>query len=79
MLTSEQRDIVRRCVVDTLDSAIHDFVFAVVENADFEEDIQIIVDGVNVAKESDGLHGEAYGEEGWEAKYSIYGVHPEEA
>jgi hypothetical protein len=67
-LSESQKQLVRKVVEEVLDSAMHDFLFAVTEN----EDIQIRVDGENVAELSDGLHGESYGENGWIAKYSKY-------
>jgi hypothetical protein len=35
-----------------------------------EEEIDLIVDGVNLREASDGLAGELYGEDGLVAKYS---------
>ena len=77
-LTNEQRLIVRRAAIDTLDNAIHDLLFAIQENADFENDIQIAVDGVNVVNESDGLHGELFGTDGWKHRFSKHGEPPAE-
>lgn len=77
-LTNEQRLIVRRAVIATLDNAIHDLLFAIQENADFENDIQIAVDGVNVVNESDGLHGELFGTDGWKHRFSKHGESPAE-
>ena len=67
-----QRDIVRQVVIKTIDVAIHDFLFAVSEQADFDNEIQIVVDGQNIVEFSDELHGEAYSEDGWYAKFSKY-------
>ncbi len=72
-LSEEQRAIVRRCVVSAVDSAIHDFLFKLQEVADFEDDIQVLVDGKNVVRLSDGIHGELFGEDGWQARYSKFG------
>ena len=41
---------------------------------DFDNDIQIIVDSENVVELSDGIHGEAYSEKSWYAKYSKYEI-----
>jgi hypothetical protein len=73
-LPSGQQDIVRRCVIRTLQTGLHQLLFAISEAADSKSGISIIVDGVNVADQSDGLHGEPYGPDGWMAKYA---KHPE--
>jgi hypothetical protein len=78
-LDESQRSILRRCVVDVTDNAIHDFLFALQELADFEDDIQVVVQGQNIAKISDGLHGELFTTDGWMAKYSAFGKLPERA
>jgi hypothetical protein len=78
-LKPEQKDIIRRCLINSLDSGIHDFLFALQELYDFDNDIQIIVKGKNIAEISDGLHGEVYSEDGWYSKYSKYRDSPEEA
>jgi len=53
-------------------SSTHDFLFAIQEQADFEEDIQLNVANKNVAELSDGLHGEIFSESGWIKKYSAF-------
>jgi hypothetical protein len=72
-----QRVIVWRCVRVSVDVAIGSFLFKLQEQADFENEIQVLVDGVNVVESSEALHWEPYGEDGWEAKYSAYGEAPE--
>jgi hypothetical protein len=59
--------------VSSVDKAIHDFLFKLQEVADFEDDIQVLVDGENGAGLSDGIHGELFGEDGWQARYSKFG------
>jgi hypothetical protein len=71
--------VARRALVDCLDNAIHDLLFKLQEQADFANDIRVIVRGVNVVDASDGIHGEAFGPEGWQAKFSKYGEAPDEA
>jgi hypothetical protein len=78
-LSEPQRAVVRRCVSTCIDSAIHDFLFKLQERADFEDDVQVFVDGRNVVALSDGVHGELFGEKGWQARFSRYGERPEEA
>ena len=69
-LSPEQRAVARRCVVASIDSGVHDFLFALVECHDFNSGISVIVDGKDVVDLSDGLHGEPWSDEGWIAKYS---------
>ncbi len=71
-LTDEQRVVLRECLISSLDGGIHDLLFKLQEQADFENSIQIIVDGRNVEEESDGIHGELFGEDGWIQEYSKY-------
>ncbi|MFP5043064.1 hypothetical protein [Parasediminibacterium sp. JCM 36343] len=69
-LNDNQKIAFIKAITQTMDGAIHDFLFALQEQADFDNDIQILVDGQNVVELSDGIHGEAYSDEGWFAKYS---------
>lgn len=69
----------RPAFVEALDEAIHDFLFALQEEADSGGEVAIRVRGKNVATLSDGLHGELFGEEGWFARFSAHGVPPDEA
>jgi len=40
------------------------------EEAEAGNEIQILVDGENIAELSDGLQGESFSEDGWNAKFS---------
>ena len=71
-LTDEQKAVVRRCIIQCLDNALHDFLFALVEANDFDKGIALVVDGKNLAEISDGLHSEPYTDEGWIAKFSEF-------
>lgn len=71
-LNDEQKEIVRRCVVNALGVGMHDLLFALQEAHDLEQGIDVVVDGSNIAECSDGLHGELYGDNGWLAKYGRY-------
>lgn len=68
-LSDSQKEAVKKAVISAMDSAIHDFLFALQE----QEEIQIMTDGENVVELSDGIHGEQFSEEGWFAKFSKYG------
>jgi len=76
-LTPEQRAVVRRCVIASIDSGLHDFLFALQESHNAETGIEVIVDGHSIAAQSDGLHGEPYSVDGWFAKFSKHGPHPD--
>ena len=67
---SKQLETIEKLVANVLVASAHDFLFALEERNDFKEDIALVVDGVNVADESDGLQGEIFGEEGWLQKFS---------
>jgi hypothetical protein len=78
-LTAEQRDVARRLVRSAVDSAIHDFLFALQEINDRDQSIQVLARGANVAAKSDGLQGEPSGDQGWDAKFSRHGQAPQQA
>jgi len=65
-LNDIQKTAFIKAVTETIDGAMHDFLFALQEI----KDIQILVDGQNIVELSDGIHGEAYSDEGWFSKYS---------
>src|SRR5262245_16181811 len=71
-LSPEQVALVRRCVVESLGNGLHDFLFAIGEARDLDKGIAVVVDGVNIVDQSDGLHGEIFGPEGWMAKYAKF-------
>ncbi len=76
-LSQEQKDIMRRCLLSSVDSAIHDFLFKLQKQADFENRIEILVDGENIVECSDGIHGEMFLEDGWFARFSKDGEPPD--
>ncbi len=71
-LTEEQKQIVRDIVERTTVTGMHDFLFAIQEASDGGGEIKITVDGKEVAKLSDGLHGEMFGDSGWISAHSKY-------
>jgi hypothetical protein len=73
-LSAVQKEVVRKAVISTIDSAIHDFLFAIQEQADFDNTIQIFVNGKNILEISDGIYGEPFSPDGWNAKFSKYGT-----
>jgi hypothetical protein len=73
-MSPEQRIIVRQCVVKAMGTGLHQFLFALGEAHDCEQGIAVVVGDVDICEQSDGLHGEIFGPDGWMAKYS---KHPE--
>lgn len=71
-LPEDTKRLVLRCVVDSIDVAVHDFLFALQEVHDLDDGLVVQVDGTNVAELSDGLEGEPLGKTGWIAKHSEY-------
>ena len=71
-LNDEQRDIVRRCVIGAVDTALHDVLFGISEAHDMESGIEVIVDGENIVELSDGLNGEQFTDDGWIARFGVY-------
>ncbi len=69
-----QKELIKEIVIKSIDVAIHDFLFSLQELADFENNIQVSVNGKNIVELSDGIHGESYSENGWNAKFSKYGA-----
>lgn len=78
-MSAEDRAVVRRCVLACVDSGLHDFLFALQQIADFDNDINVVVDGKNIVDQSDGLHGELFGGNGWFSRYSKHGQNQENA
>jgi hypothetical protein len=70
--TDDQRRVLRDVVLDVVDTAIHDLLFAIQDAHDRGLGIEISVDGQNVAEISGMLQGESVGEEGWIRKFSRY-------
>lgn len=69
----DQIDIIRRVLIRSIDTGMHDLLFKLQEQADFENEIKILVNGTNIIAESDGLHGELFTEDGWNHRFSKYG------
>lgn len=76
-LGEAEKALLRRAVIRTIDTAVHDFLFAIQEAHDMEQGIELLVNGTNVAEVSDGLQGEPFGADGWQAKFSRFGARDE--
>lgn len=69
---SEQSEIIREIVVESIDEAIYNFLDMLEQN---EETMKLFIsqygnNGKNVVEISDGLSGELFTEDGWKAKFS---------
>lgn len=71
-IPEETKDALRDCVIESAMNGVHDFLFALQQSQDFGEGIEVTVDGFDIVQASDGLHGEIFGEEGFDAKFSKY-------
>ncbi len=69
----EQIKVIRKCVVKTLDNAIHDFLCSIRNNSCSGNDIAIIINGKDISKASECLEAEPYSGSGWYAKFSKFG------
>ena len=58
--------ILEKACMSTLDTALHDFLFALQNSFDRGSKFSFIVGDTNVAEYSDGLNGELYGDTGCE-------------
>jgi hypothetical protein len=71
-LPEDGRALIREVAEHMVVTGMHDLLFALQEEADNDDAIRLTVDGVEVAKESDGMHGEIFSDEGWIARFSQY-------
>lgn len=71
-LSQDQKEIIRKVVIDVIDTAMHDLLFALQDAHDRNLGVEVIVDGRNVAAESGMLHGEHLGAGGWIERYSRF-------
>jgi hypothetical protein len=67
-----EKQVVRDIAENIITTGMHDLLFALQEESDADGAIRLFVDGKEVAKLSDGLHGEIFGEDGWIVRYSRY-------
>ena len=71
-MTQAQKEILRDVVTDTLEVALHDFLFALQDAHDRGIGIEILVDGQSPAQLSGMLQGEPVGPAGWISRFSKY-------
>ena len=71
-LDEDEKQLVWDLVERITTTGMHDLLFAVQEEGDSKGAIKVLVDDKEIAKLSDGLHGEIFGDRGWIARYSKY-------
>lgn len=76
VLSEEQKQLLVSACADAIDVGMHDFLFALQVAHDLNQGIEVLVNGKNIAEESDGLQGEPWGEEGWIKKCSRFSTLP---
>ena len=68
-----QKQAIRKLIINTVDDALHNTLWFIEQN---EDTYDLIVSKseakYNLVKESDGLCGELYSEDGWIQQYSKY-------
>ena len=71
-MSTDQQQVVRRCVALAIDDCLHDLLVGFQESHDLKKGIEVFADGENVAELSGMLHGEIFGENGWIKRFSKY-------
>lgn len=65
-LDSSSKDFINNLIPNIIDSCLFDFLDMIEQN----EEIELKMNGINIAEKSDGLAGELYTKYGWIQKYS---------
>lgn len=65
-LDTISKDFINSLIPNIVDSCLFDFLDMIEQN----EEIELKINGINLAEESDGLAGELYTEDGWIQKYT---------
>ena len=71
-ITEEQNKKICDCVLSTLDSSLHHFLWMIEQSDDFDLIAKTEDGNISLKEISDGLCGELYSNEGWISKYSEY-------
>ncbi len=72
--SSEEKEFVRICLVAGIDTEIHDFLLALMENYSSKKDVEVIVNGENIVPLSKALYKELPTKDGWFARFSRYQI-----
>lgn len=71
-LSKYQIDFIRDCIIRCLTLGIHDFLHQLTVFRESEDDVHLIINGVDLFNISDGLNYEQFSEDGWDARFSKY-------
>ena len=71
-MSEADREQIRDLAEHLVTTGMHDLLFALQEQADTDGPICVTVGGVDVARQSDGMHGEIFSDDGWIARFSRY-------
>lgn len=71
-LPPAHRALLREVLIDALDVALHDLLFAFQDAHDRGLGIEIMVDGMSAAEASGMLQGEPLGPDGWISRFSKF-------
>lgn len=65
-LNDSQHQLIQKIISQVTDLSLHNMLFMLEEH----DDVELLMNGENIAEISDGLSGELYTEDGWIKKYS---------
>lgn len=69
-LPPDQKELLREVIAETIDTTLHDLLFALEVMHDRGGPVELMLDGKPASDFSDGLQGELFGAEGWIARFS---------
>ena len=72
--TPVQKELIRKSVIASIDTAIHDFLFALEENTGKAKDVKMLIYDENVLSLGVSLREQLFGENGWYQTLSRYNI-----
>jgi len=70
----EQKQALIKCVTYCIDGGINDFLFNLDKASRNSKELSISLKGEDVSGLTEGLHRELYGAQGWQQRFSRYGI-----
>ena len=71
-MSDAEKDLLVKCVTYCIDGGINDFLYDLDKACREATKIQLSVDDQNIAEQTDALHREVHGPEGWKTRFSEY-------
>lgn len=71
-ISNENLGHIKEFAQETIMATLHNFFWMIEQSDDFDLVVKTKDGTISLKEISDGLYGEAYGEDGWIAKYSDY-------